>query len=116
MACPVNALSITGAAHSTNQSADESPRPPLGATPITRSSVSVATSVWYHIAGLIRRKQKDLAIELIEAEIRSVQHDVFLEAERLVVSGFGARTIAKELRDRAAWTIRPKGGQAQRTT
>jgi hypothetical protein len=31
-----------------------------------------ATSVWYRVAGLLRRK--DLAIEIIEGEIRSAQH------------------------------------------
>jgi hypothetical protein len=39
-----------------------------------------ATSVWYRIAGLISRKQKDLAVSLIEAEIRSAQKQVLLDA------------------------------------
>jgi len=30
-----------------------------------------AVSVWYRIAGLISREQKDLAVEIIEAEIPS---------------------------------------------
>src|SRR5262249_45479057 len=34
-----------------------------------------ATSVWYRVAGLLRRK--GLAIEIIEAEIRSAQHEVW---------------------------------------
>jgi hypothetical protein len=33
-----------------------------------------ATSVWYRVAGLLRRK--DLAIEIVEAEIRSAQYEV----------------------------------------
>jgi len=37
-----------------------------------------ATSVWYRVAGLLRRKE--LAIEIIEAEIRSAQREVCLEA------------------------------------
>jgi hypothetical protein len=36
-----------------------------------------ATSVWYRVAGLLRRK--DLAIEIVEAEIRSAQHEILLE-------------------------------------
>jgi hypothetical protein len=35
-----------------------------------------ATSVWYRVAGLVSREQKDLAVEIIEAEIRSAQHEV----------------------------------------
>jgi hypothetical protein len=41
-----------------------------------------ATSVWYRVARLLRRKK--LAIEIVEAEIRSAQHEVLLEAARLV--------------------------------
>jgi len=37
-----------------------------------------ATSVWYRVAGLLRRKE--IAIEIIEAEIRSAQQEAFLEA------------------------------------
>jgi hypothetical protein len=33
------------------------------------------------VAGLLRRK--DLAIEIIEGEIRSAQHEVWLEASKL---------------------------------
>jgi hypothetical protein len=44
-----------------------------------------ATSVWYRVAGLLRRK--DLAIEIVEAEIRSAQYEVWLEAAKLVVDG-----------------------------
>jgi hypothetical protein len=43
-----------------------------------------ATSIWYRVAGLLRRKE--LAIEMIEAEIRSAQHQVWLEASKLVLS------------------------------
>src|SRR5262245_34570502 len=39
-----------------------------------------ATSVWYRVAGLLRRKE--LAIEIVEAEIRSAQRKVWLEAAR----------------------------------
>jgi hypothetical protein len=66
-----------------------------------------ASSCWYRIAGLIAREQKDLAVEIIEAEIRSAQHEVLLEAARLVLSG-EAIDIARQLRDRAERTIRPK--------
>ena len=37
-----------------------------------------ATSIWYRIAGLIG--QRDIAVDIIEAEIRSAQHEVLLEA------------------------------------
>jgi hypothetical protein len=43
-----------------------------------------ATSVWYRVAGVLRRK--DLAIEIIESEIRSAIREVWLEASRRVVS------------------------------
>jgi len=67
-----------------------------------------ATSIWYRIAGLIG--QRDIALDIIEAEIRSAQHEVLLEAERLVVTGISGPSIAKALRDRAEQTIRPGGG------
>lgn len=65
-----------------------------------------ATSAWYRVAGLLRRK--DLAIEIVEAEIRSAQHEVLLEAARLVLSGEPVE-IARQLRERAERTIRPTG-------
>ena len=60
------------------------------------------------VAGLVTRERKDLAVEIIEAEIRSAQHEVLLEAAKLVLSG-DAITIARQLRDRAERTIRPTG-------
>lgn len=65
-----------------------------------------ATSCWYRVAGLLRRKE--LAIEIVEAEIRSAQHEVLLEAAKLVLSGEPIE-IARQLRARAESTIRPKG-------
>jgi len=44
-----------------------------------------ATSVWYRVAGLLRRKE--IAIEIIEAEIRSAQQEVWREAAKLVLTG-----------------------------
>ncbi len=35
-----------------------------------------AISVWYRVAGLASREQRDLAVEIIEAEIRSAQYEV----------------------------------------
>jgi hypothetical protein len=67
-----------------------------------------ATSCWYRVAGLVSRAQQDLAIEIIEAEIRSAQHEVFLEAARLVLTGEPIE-IARTLRDRAEHIIRPTG-------
>jgi len=58
-----------------------------------------ATSVWYRVAGLLRRK--GLAIEIIEAEIRSAQHEVWLDASRLVLTGDPIE-IARQLRARGA--------------
>ena len=64
-----------------------------------------ATSCWYRVAGLVSREQKDLAVEIIEAEIRSAQHEALLDAARLVLSGDPVE-IARQLRDRAERTIR----------
>src|SRR5215831_3007500 len=44
-------------------------------------------SVWYRTAGLASRNQKDLAVEIIEAEIRSARQEVWLEAAKLVLAG-----------------------------
>jgi len=68
-----------------------------------------ATSVWYRIAGLLSRKQKDLAVDIIEAEIRSAQHEVLVEAAKLVRSDAEPIEIARQLRERAERTIRPTG-------
>ncbi len=65
-----------------------------------------ATSVWYRVAGLLRRKE--LAIDIIEGEIRSAQHEILLEAAKLVLTGEPIE-IARQLRERAEKTIRPKG-------
>ena len=62
-----------------------------------------AVSVWYRIAGLISREQKTLAVEIIEAEVRSAH---LLEAARLVLTGEPVE-IARQLRDQAERTIRP---------
>jgi hypothetical protein len=68
-----------------------------------------ATRVWYRTVGLASRAQKDLAVEIIEVEIRSAQHEVLLEAAKLVLSGPGPREIARKLREMAEQTIRPTG-------
>jgi hypothetical protein len=65
-----------------------------------------AESVWYRTAGLPSRGQKDLAVEIIEAEIRSAQYEVLLEAATLVLSGEPIE-IARQLRARAERIIRP---------
>jgi hypothetical protein len=64
-----------------------------------------AESVWYRLAGLLRRKE--LAIDIIEVEIRSAQHEVLLEAAKLVLSGDPIE-IARKLHERAELTVRPK--------
>jgi hypothetical protein len=71
-----------------------------------------ATSVWYRVAGLLRRRE--LAIEMIEAEIRSAQHQVWLEVEQLVnrlltEKQFGVVQLMRTPRERAEQTIRAKG-------
>jgi len=66
-----------------------------------------ATSCYYRVGGLVRRGQRDLAVEIIEAEIRSAQHELLLEAANLVLSG-DPITVARQLHDRAERTIRPK--------
>ena len=67
-----------------------------------------AVSVWYRVAGLVSREQKSLAVEIIEAEIRSAQQEVLLDAEKLVLSGEPI-VIARQLRERAEHIIRPPG-------
>jgi hypothetical protein len=44
----------------------------------------------------------------MEGEIRSAQHEVLLEAARLVLTGEPIE-IVRQLRDRAERTIRPSG-------
>ena len=68
-----------------------------------------ATSCWYRVAGLLRRKE--LAIEIVEAEIRSAQHEVLLEAAKLLLIDAKPIEIARQLRERAERTIRPKPGR-----
>jgi len=72
--------------------------------PIAVNPRERATSVWYRIAGLLRRK--DVAIDIIEAEIRSAQHEVWLEAAKLVLTAAEPIEIARKLRDLAERTIR----------
>lgn len=64
-----------------------------------------ATSVWYRIAGLLRRKE--IAIDIIEAEIRSAQQEALLEAAKLVLTGDPVE-IARKLHERAELTVRPR--------
>ena len=67
-----------------------------------------ALSVWYRIGGLVvSGKQKELAVSIIEAEMRSAQHELLLEAAKLVLSGEPIE-IARLLRERAEQTMRPR--------
>lgn len=68
-----------------------------------------ATSVWYRTAGLASRNRKDLAVDIIEAEIRSAQHEVWMEAAKLVLTNNEPIAIARHLRELAERTIRPTG-------
>jgi hypothetical protein len=67
-----------------------------------------AVSVWYRTAGLASRNQKDLAVEIIEADIRSAEYAVWLEAAKLVLIDAEPVEIARKLREMAERTIRPK--------
>ena len=66
-----------------------------------------AESVWFRTAGLASRNQKDLAVEIIEGEIRSAQYEVWLEAAKMVLRG-EPDEIARKLLGMAERTIRPK--------
>jgi len=55
--------------------------------------------------------QKDLAVEIMEAEIRSAQYEVWLEAAKLVLIDAEPVEIARKLREMAERTIRPKPKQ-----
>jgi hypothetical protein len=61
-----------------------------------------ATSVWYRVAGLLRRK--DLAIDIIAAEIRSAQQQVLREAAERVTDP----AAKKLLHDLARVALSPK--------
>jgi hypothetical protein len=56
------------------------------------------------IAGLLGRKE--IAVDIIEGEIRSAQQEAFLEAARLVLAGDPIK-IARRLHERAERTVRP---------
>jgi hypothetical protein len=62
-----------------------------------------ATSVWYRVAGLLRRKE--LANEIIEVEIRLAQREALLDAAQLV-SSLDPIQAARELPARADQAIR----------
>ena len=64
-----------------------------------------ATSVWYRVAGL--RRRKELAIDIIAREIRSAQQEVSREAARLVLSG-DPIDVARMMHDRAEQAIKPE--------
>ena len=55
-----------------------------------------ATSVWYRVAGLLRRK--DLAIDIIAAEIRSAQHQALLEAADRVTDPAAKKLLVESAR------------------
>lgn len=65
-------------------------------------------SCYYRVGRLLARGQRDLAVEIIETEIRSAQHDVLLEAAKLVLTGEPLE-ISPLLYDFAERTVRPNG-------
>jgi hypothetical protein len=50
-------------------------------------------------------RAEELAIEIVEAEIRSAQYEVWLEAAKLVLTDNEPMAIARHLRERAERTI-----------
>ncbi len=60
---------------------------------------------WYRTAGLASRNQKELAVEIIEAEIRHAQYEALLEAAKLVLIDAEPIEIARKLREMAERTI-----------
>ena len=64
-----------------------------------------ATSCWYRVAGLLRRKE--LAIDIIASEIRSAQQEVWREVARLVLSGDPIE-VARKMHERAEQAIKPE--------
>jgi len=67
-----------------------------------------ATSCYYRVGELVSRGRRSLAVETIETEIRSAQHEVLLGAAKLMLSG-SRLEIARRLSDMAEQTIRPTG-------
>ncbi len=67
-----------------------------------------AISLWHRVAGLASREQRELAIEIIGAEIRSAQYEVLLQAAKMVLTDQPPTEIARRLRGWAERTVRPK--------
>jgi hypothetical protein len=65
-----------------------------------------ATSCWYRVAGLLRRKE--LAIDIIASEIRSAQQEVWREEARFVLMPGEPVDIARKMHDRAEQAIKPE--------
>jgi hypothetical protein len=71
-----------------------------------------ATTCCERIAGLLRRK--DLAIDIIEWEIRSAQREVLLEAARLVLTNQPVVEITRQLREAADKLVQLTGDGAMK--
>jgi hypothetical protein len=67
-----------------------------------------ATHCWYRVAGLVSREQKELAIEILEAEIRSAQHEVLLDAARITLGAEPPIEAAQARRAKTEKIIRPE--------
>lgn len=78
----------------------------MTAAPSDKDPHARATSVWYRVAGLLRRK--DLAIDIIAAEIRSAQHEALLDAANRVPHLEAKRTL-HQLARAAIKPTSPKG-------
>ena len=64
-------------------------------------------------AGLASRNQKDLGVEIVEAQIRSALHEVWLEAAKMVLIDAEPVEIARKLRGMAERPIRPSKCQSR---
>ena len=52
-------------------------------------------------------EQREMAVEIIEAEIRSAMHELLLDVSSLVLTDAEPIAIARQLRERAERAIRP---------
>ena len=68
-----------------------------------------AELLWSRTAGLASRNQKDRAVDIIEAEIRSAQREALLEAAQLMLTSQPVVAIARQLREAADTLMQPEG-------
>ena len=67
-----------------------------------------ARTIWYRIAAMLNRNQRDAAdslITMIEHEIATAQYRILIEASKLVLADRDRRETARRLRERAEEVI-----------